>query len=305
MIGPVRRPSFATMKLDWRGMQLLGKLGLRAGRGDDRLFQAIVGELEAEGFRVVGADEVMGTLLGARRAADPGGARRGGARATSPRASRWPRASARSTSARRWWCSMASCSGSRRSRAPTGCSPAAPACAARARAGFWSSSRSRRRSAAPICRRSVRRPSGRRPPPGSRAIAVEAGQCLIIEQQSVVELADRDGLFVLGVDVVPAWRPWLRRADAARGGLRAGRRAVRRHARRPPAQGARRAGRRPARVLRGRRAADGRARPGQPVPDAGAVADRLRRDPAASAAARPAAARDGWPRSGGAGRRWC
>jgi len=51
------------MKLDWRGVQLLGKLGLRAGRGDDRLFQAIVGELEAEGFRVVGADQVLGTLL--------------------------------------------------------------------------------------------------------------------------------------------------------------------------------------------------------------------------------------------------
>lgn len=63
MIGPVRRPSFATMKLDWRGMQLLSKLGLRAGLGDDRLFQVIVGELEAEGFRVIGADEVMGTLL--------------------------------------------------------------------------------------------------------------------------------------------------------------------------------------------------------------------------------------------------
>jgi UDP-2,3-diacylglucosamine hydrolase len=63
MIGPVRRPSFATMKLDWRGMQLVGKLGLRAGLGDDRLFQVIVGELEAEGFRVIGADEVMATLL--------------------------------------------------------------------------------------------------------------------------------------------------------------------------------------------------------------------------------------------------
>ena len=35
----------------------------RAGRGDDRLFQAIVGELEAEGFKVVGADQVMATLL--------------------------------------------------------------------------------------------------------------------------------------------------------------------------------------------------------------------------------------------------
>jgi DUF1009 family protein len=44
-------------------MQLLGKLGLGAGQGDDRLFKLIVGELEGEGFRVIGADEVVGALL--------------------------------------------------------------------------------------------------------------------------------------------------------------------------------------------------------------------------------------------------
>jgi DUF1009 family protein len=63
MIGPVRRPSLATMKLDWRGLQVLTRLGLRAGFGDDRLFKAIVGELEGEGFRVIGADEVIDQLL--------------------------------------------------------------------------------------------------------------------------------------------------------------------------------------------------------------------------------------------------
>lgn len=65
MIGPVRRPPLAAMKLDWRGLQVLTRLGLGlgAGVGDDRLFKAIVGELEAEGFRVVGADEVVDELL--------------------------------------------------------------------------------------------------------------------------------------------------------------------------------------------------------------------------------------------------
>jgi DUF1009 family protein len=63
MIGPVRRPSLATMKLDWRGLQILTRLGLGAGFGDDRLFKAIVGELEGEGFRVIGADEVIDELL--------------------------------------------------------------------------------------------------------------------------------------------------------------------------------------------------------------------------------------------------
>jgi DUF1009 family protein len=63
MIGPVRRPSLATMKLDWRGLQILTRLGLGAGFGDDRLFKAIVGELEGEGFRVIGADEVIDELV--------------------------------------------------------------------------------------------------------------------------------------------------------------------------------------------------------------------------------------------------
>jgi len=62
MIGPVRRPSLSNLRLDFRGMQLLARLGLR-GRGDDRLFKAIVDELEGEGFRVLGADDLVGCLL--------------------------------------------------------------------------------------------------------------------------------------------------------------------------------------------------------------------------------------------------
>lgn len=62
MIGPVRRPALGQMKLDLRGMQLLAKLGLH-GHGDDRVFKAIVEELEREGFRVVGADDLLDALL--------------------------------------------------------------------------------------------------------------------------------------------------------------------------------------------------------------------------------------------------
>lgn len=62
MIGPVRRPNLKALKLDWRGMQLLARLGLRS-QGDDRLLRLIVTELEREGFRVVGADAVMGSLV--------------------------------------------------------------------------------------------------------------------------------------------------------------------------------------------------------------------------------------------------
>ncbi|MGH6944782.1 MAG: LpxI family protein [Geminicoccaceae bacterium] len=62
MIGPVRRPSFSTMRLDLRGLQMLAKLGFR-GQGDDRLLRVIVEELELEGFRVVGADDLVSPLL--------------------------------------------------------------------------------------------------------------------------------------------------------------------------------------------------------------------------------------------------
>jgi UDP-2,3-diacylglucosamine hydrolase len=62
MIGPVRRPNLKTLKLDWRGMQLMARLGLR-GQGDDQIFKVIVSELEREGFRVVGADDIIGSLV--------------------------------------------------------------------------------------------------------------------------------------------------------------------------------------------------------------------------------------------------
>ena len=63
MIGGIRRPSFGDLKLDFRGMQLLAKLGLKAARGDDRLLSLIVSELEGEGFRVLGADQIIQPLL--------------------------------------------------------------------------------------------------------------------------------------------------------------------------------------------------------------------------------------------------
>lgn len=62
MIGPVRRPNLKALKLDWRGMQLLTRLGFR-GQGDDQVFKVIVEELEREGFRVIGADQVIDALL--------------------------------------------------------------------------------------------------------------------------------------------------------------------------------------------------------------------------------------------------
>jgi DUF1009 family protein len=62
MIGPVGRPSLSALRLDWRGVRLATRLGL-SGQADNRVVEAIVRELEGEGFRVLGADEVVGGLL--------------------------------------------------------------------------------------------------------------------------------------------------------------------------------------------------------------------------------------------------
>jgi hypothetical protein len=61
LAGPVRRPSFEDLRPDWRGAMFLAKVGARAF-GDDGLLSAVVKELESEGFRVVGADDVFGNL---------------------------------------------------------------------------------------------------------------------------------------------------------------------------------------------------------------------------------------------------
>jgi UDP-2,3-diacylglucosamine hydrolase len=58
LAGGVRRPSLAALRPDWRAAQLFARIGYRA-LGDDGLLSAVVKELEREGFRVVGAHELM------------------------------------------------------------------------------------------------------------------------------------------------------------------------------------------------------------------------------------------------------
>jgi DUF1009 family protein len=58
MAGPVRRPSWSEIGLDWRGAQLVAKIGARA-LGDDGLLSAVARELEGEGFRLIGAADLL------------------------------------------------------------------------------------------------------------------------------------------------------------------------------------------------------------------------------------------------------
>ena len=63
LAGGMRRPSLSALKLDWRGIKMLKRLGRAAAKGDGALLQLVVAELENEGFRVVGADDILTDLL--------------------------------------------------------------------------------------------------------------------------------------------------------------------------------------------------------------------------------------------------
>ena len=62
LAGAIRRPSFSTLKLDLRGMRLVGRIAGVKNKGDDALLSLVVDELEREGFTVVGADDLIATL---------------------------------------------------------------------------------------------------------------------------------------------------------------------------------------------------------------------------------------------------
>ncbi len=72
MAGIVKRPDFATLKLDWGAAMRLPKLLAAAARGDGAVLNLLVAELEADGVAVIGAEEAVEGLaapagpLGAR-----------------------------------------------------------------------------------------------------------------------------------------------------------------------------------------------------------------------------------------------
>ncbi|HYM71423.1 MAG TPA: UDP-2,3-diacylglucosamine diphosphatase LpxI [Stellaceae bacterium] len=58
LAGGIRRPSMASIRPDWRAAKFFAKVGYRM-LGDDGLLSAIVKELEIEGFRLIGAHELL------------------------------------------------------------------------------------------------------------------------------------------------------------------------------------------------------------------------------------------------------
>lgn len=62
LAGIVKRPDFAKLRPDWRGAALLPRVIAAAAKGDGALLSVLVETLEAEGFRVVGAETVLEEL---------------------------------------------------------------------------------------------------------------------------------------------------------------------------------------------------------------------------------------------------
>jgi len=60
--GLVRRPDFAALKPDLRGLTWLPGAVMAARKGDEALLRFLMGEFEKEGFAIEGAHEVMGEL---------------------------------------------------------------------------------------------------------------------------------------------------------------------------------------------------------------------------------------------------
>jgi len=63
LVGPVRRPSLFDFRPDAEGARILARIGRAAFAGDDGLLAALVKVLAEEGFRVLGAHEILTEAL--------------------------------------------------------------------------------------------------------------------------------------------------------------------------------------------------------------------------------------------------
>lgn len=60
LAGAIDRPSFSAIKPDREGAKLVARLGMKRFLGDDSLLSALVAYFEQKGFRIVGADSLIG-----------------------------------------------------------------------------------------------------------------------------------------------------------------------------------------------------------------------------------------------------
>jgi DUF1009 family protein len=63
LAGSIKRPSMGALRPDAVGAKLIARLGMKLFGGDDALLSALIGFFEEEGFRVVGAEDVLAELV--------------------------------------------------------------------------------------------------------------------------------------------------------------------------------------------------------------------------------------------------
>ncbi|MDR0795180.1 MAG: UDP-2,3-diacylglucosamine diphosphatase LpxI [Tannerella sp.] len=62
LAGGIKRPSFKEMIPDWEGLKIIAKLAMKK-MSDDNLFRVVMDQIEERGFKVVGVEEVMPEML--------------------------------------------------------------------------------------------------------------------------------------------------------------------------------------------------------------------------------------------------
>ena len=62
LAGGIKRPSFKEMIPDWEGIKIVTRLAVKR-MSDDKLFRAVMDEIEDRGFKVVGIEEVVPEML--------------------------------------------------------------------------------------------------------------------------------------------------------------------------------------------------------------------------------------------------
>lgn len=63
LAGPVDRPTLSQIRPDMKAAAMLAKIGTKAVLGDDNFLSAIIGQIEAEGFSVIGIHQVLGGFI--------------------------------------------------------------------------------------------------------------------------------------------------------------------------------------------------------------------------------------------------
>lgn len=191
MAGAVRRPKLSDLKTDFKGAAMLARIAGRA-LGDDSLLTAVVGELEQEGFRVLGADDILADLLTPRGVL--------GAHAPGPTDLEDIRVGIEAARAlgRDDVGQAVVVSGGKISGAED--SEGTDALLARVRGGILVKTKKpqqeRRVDLPAIGPTTVKNAAAS----GLKGIAVEAGQTLMVDKVEIVRVADAAGVFVVGVD---------------------------------------------------------------------------------------------------------